>query len=67
MGQVKNMLWDQAEDFLDDLEKKIKNGMRPWEAMELVNKSDVAFELVGFNDTDEVEDYLSDIDYEYNC
>jgi len=67
MGQVKNMLWDQAEDFLDDLEKKVKNGMRPKEAMELVNKSDVAFELIGFNDPDEVEDYLSDIDYEYNC
>ena len=67
MGQVKNMLWDQAEDFLDDLESKIKKGMRVSEAMELVNKSDVAFELIGFNDTDEVEDYLSDIDYEYNC
>ena len=67
MGAVKNYLWDQAEDFLDDLESKIKNGMRVPEAMKLVNKADIAFDLIGFNDIDEVEDYLSDIDYEYNC
>ena len=67
MGKVKNWLWDQAEDFLDDLETKIKNGMRVPEAMKLVNKADIAFDLIGFNDIDEVEDYLSDIDYEYNC
>tara|TARA_Y100001937_G_C7082752_1_gene313838 strand:- start:515 stop:736 length:222 start_codon:yes stop_codon:yes gene_type:complete len=67
MGAVKNYLWDQAEDFLDDLVSKIKKGMRVPEAMKLVNKADIAFDLIGFNDTDEVEDYLSDIDYEYNC
>tara|TARA_Y100000114_G_scaffold130936_1_gene128932 strand:- start:28 stop:231 length:204 start_codon:yes stop_codon:yes gene_type:complete len=67
MGKVKNWLWDQAEDFLNDLETKIKNGMRVPEAMKLVNKADIAFDLIGFNDLDEVEYYLSDIDYEYNC
>jgi hypothetical protein len=41
--------------------------MRVPEAMEIVKKSDIAFDLIGFNDLDEVEYYLSDIDYEYNC
>ena len=67
MGRVKDWLWDQAEDFLNDLESKIKQGMRVPEAMEIVKKSDIAFDLIGFNDLDEVEYYLSDIDYEYNC
>ena len=67
MGRVKDWLWDQAEDFLNDLESKIKKGMRVPEAMEIVKKSDIAFDLIGFNDLDEVEYYLSDIDYEYNC
>ena len=67
MGRVKDWLWDLAEDFLNDLESKIKKGMRVPEAMEIVKKSDIAFDLIGFNDLDEVEYYLSDIDYEYNC
>jgi|TARA_Y100000289_G_C3910651_1_gene144460 hypothetical protein len=68
MGAVKNMLWDQAEDFLDDLVLKIKHqGMRVPEAMKIAMGSDIAFDLIGFQDFDELEDYLSDIDYEFNC
>ena len=66
MGAVKNMLWDQAEDFLDDLVLKIKHqGMRVPEAMKIAMGSDIAFDLIGFQDWNDLEDYLSDI--EENC
>ena len=68
MGQVKNWLWDQAEDFLFGIEKKVKSGvLSVADAMVKCKEADIAWDLIGFNDVDEVEDYLSDIDYEYNC
>ena len=66
MGAVKNMLWDQAEDFLDDLVLKIKHqGLKVSEAMKIAMGSDIAFDLIGFQDWNDLEDYLSDI--EENC
>ena len=66
MGAVKNMLWDQAEDFLDDLVLKIKHqGLKVSDAMKIAMGSDIAFDLIGFQDWNDLEDYLSDI--EENC
>ena len=62
MGKVKNWLWDQAEDFLSDIENKIKSGvLSVADAVEKCKNADIAFDLIGFNDIDEVEIYLSDV------
>ena len=62
MGAVKNYLWDQAEDFLSDIESKIKSGvLSVADAVEKCKNADIAFDLIGFNDIDEVEIYLSDV------
>ena len=62
MGKVKNWLWDQAEDFLSDIESKIKSGvLSVADAVEKCKNADIAFDLIGFNDIDEVEYYLKDV------
>ena len=62
MGAVKNWLWDQAEDFLSDIENKIKSGvLSVADAVEKCKNADIAFDLIGFNDIDEVEYYLKDV------
>ena len=62
MGAVKNYLWDQAEDFLSDIENKIKSGiLSVADAVEKCKNVDIAFDLIGFNDIDEVEYYLNDV------
>jgi|TARA_Y100000114_G_scaffold122677_1_gene118031 hypothetical protein len=62
MGAVKNWLWDQAEDFLSDIENKIKSGvLSVADAVEKCKNADIAFDLIGFNDIDEVEYYLNDV------
>ena len=62
MGKVKNWLWDQAEDFLSDIENKIKSGiLSVADAVEKCKNADIAFDLIGFNDIDEVEYYLKDV------
>ena len=62
MGKVKNYLWDQAEDFLSDIENKIKSGvLSVADAVEKCKNADIAFDLIGFNDIDEVEYYLNDV------
>ena len=62
MGAVKNYLWDQAEDFLSDIENKIKSGiLSVADAVEKCKIADIAFDLIGFNDIDEVEYYLNDV------
>ena len=62
MGKVKNWLWDQAEDFLSDIENKIKSGvLSVADAVEKCKNADIAFDLIGFNDIDEVEYYLNDV------
>ena len=62
MGAVKNWLWDQAEDFLSDIENKIKSGvLSVADAVEKFKNADIDFDLIGFNDIDEVEYYLNDV------
>ena len=59
MGKVKQWAQDNAENFLDQLEKQIKDGTQTIEsAMLLVNSTDIMWDLIGFNHVDEVEDYL---------
>ena len=59
MGKVKQWAQDNAENFLDQLEKQIKDGTQTIEsAMLLVNSTDIMWDLIGFNHVDEVEEYL---------
>ena len=61
MGKVKQWAQDNAENFLSQLEKQIKDGTQTIEsAMLLVNSADIMWDLIGFNHVDEVEDYLSE-------
>tara|TARA_B100001996_G_C18355214_1_gene475600 strand:+ start:153 stop:353 length:201 start_codon:yes stop_codon:yes gene_type:complete len=62
MGKVKNWAWDNAENFLSNLESQIKSGSQTIEsAMLLVKSADIAWNLIGFNHIDEVEEYLENI------
>jgi hypothetical protein len=62
MGKVKNWAWDNAENFLSNLESQIKSGAQTvTSAMLLVNSTDIAWDLIGFNHIDEVKEYLEDI------
>ena len=62
MGKVKNWAWDNAENFLSNLESQIKSGAQTiTSAMLLVNSADIAWDLIGFNHIDEVKEYLEDI------
>ena len=68
MGKVKQWAEDNAENFLSQLEKQIKDGTQTVaSAMLLVKSADIMWDLIGFRSVDDVEDYLSDIDYEHNC
>ena len=59
MGKVKQWAQDNAENFLSQLEKQIKDGTQTVEsAMLLVKSADIMWDLIGFNHVDEVEDYL---------
>jgi len=63
MGKVKNWAWDNAENFLSNLESQIKSGTQTvTSAMLLVNSADIAWDLIGFNHIDEVKEYLEDIE-----
>ena len=62
MGKVKNWAMDNAENFLSNLENQIKLGGQTVEsAMLLVKSADIAWNLIGFNHIDEVEEYLENI------
>ena len=62
MGKVKNWAMDNAENFLSNLENQIKLGAQTVEsAMLLVKSADIAWDLIGFNHIDEVEEYLENI------
>ena len=61
MGKVKQWAQDNAENFLSQLEKQIKDGTQTVEsAMLLVKSADIMWDLIGFNHVDEVEDYLQE-------
>ena len=61
MGKVKQWAQDNAENFLDQLVKQVKDGTQTVaSAMLLVNSADIMWDLIGFNHVDEVEDYLSE-------
>ena len=61
MSKVKQWAQDNAENFLSQLEKQIKDGTQTVEsAMLLVKSADIMWDLIGFNHVDEVEDYLSE-------
>ena len=62
MGKVKNWAMENAENFLSNLESQIKSGAQTvTSAMLLVKSADIAWDLIGFNDINEVEEYLEDI------
>ena len=62
MGKVKNWAMENAENFLSNLENQIKLGAQTVEsAMLLVKSADIAWNLIGFNHIDEVEEYLENI------
>ena len=62
MGKVKQWAMDNAENFLSNLESQIKSGSQTvTSAMLLVKSTDIAWDLIGFNDINEVEEYLEDI------
>jgi len=62
MGKVKNWAWDNAEKFLDNLETQVKDGTQTVaSAMLLVKSADIMWDLIGFNDVDEVEEYLEGV------
>ena len=62
MGKVKQWSMDNAENFLSNLESQIKSGSQTvTSAMLLVKSADIAWDLIGFNDINEVEEYLEDI------
>ena len=62
MGKVKQWAMDNAENFLSNLESQIKSGAQTvTSAMLLVKSADIAWDLIGFNDINEVEEYLEDI------
>ena len=62
MGKVKQWAMDNAENFLSNLENQIKSGSQTvTSAMLLVKSADIAWDLIGFNDINEVEEYLEDI------
>ena len=53
---------DTAENFLSNLERQIKSGAQTvTSAMLLVKSADIAWNLIGFNHIDEVEEYLEEI------
>ena len=62
MGKVKQWAMDNAENFLSNLESQIKSGSQTvTSAMLLVKSADIAWDLIGFNDINEVEEYLEDV------
>ena len=62
MGKVKQWAMDNAENVLSNLENQIKLGAQTVEsAMLLVKSADIAWNLIGFNHIDEVEEYLENI------
>ena len=62
MGKVKQWAMNNAENFLSNLESQIKSGSQTvTSAMLLVKSADIAWDLIGFNDINEVEEYLEDI------
>ena len=61
MGKVKAWAQDNAENFLENLEKQIKEGHQTVEsAMLLVKSADIMWDLIGFRSVDDVEDYLQE-------
>ena len=62
MGRVKQWAMDNAEKFLSNLENQVLRGHQTIEsAMLLVKSADIAWDLIGFNHIDEVEEYLEDV------
>ncbi len=62
MGRVKQWAMDNAEKFLSNLENQVLTGKQTIEsAMLLVKSADIAWDLIGFNTIDEVEEYLEDV------
>jgi len=61
MSKVKNWLWDEAENFVDQVVAKIKSNMITLEqGVEEIkaNKNNYALELIGIEDEYQIDDYL---------
>ena len=62
MGKVKQWAMDNAENFLSNLESQIESGAQTVQsALLLCECADIAWDLIGFNHIDEVQEYLEDI------
>ena len=61
MGKVKNMAWDEAENYLDKLIKQIKNKtMTIAEAVaDAKSQTYMNFDLVGIHSWDDLEECLT--------
>jgi len=61
MSKVKNWLWDEAENFVDQVVAKIKSNVITLEqGVEEIkaNKNNYALELIGIEDEYQIDDYL---------
>jgi len=61
MSKVKNWLWDEAENFVDNVIAKIKSGqITQDQGSEIIkqNTGNYALELVGIESDDQVDDFL---------
>ena len=60
MGKVKNMAWDEAENYLDKLIKQIKNKTMTIEQAIADAKSQLYLnlDLVGIHRSDDLEEFL---------
>jgi len=59
MGKVKNMAWDQATDFLGEVESKLKEGeMTKETALTKLKNANVNLSLEGIHNADDAEEWI---------
>ena len=62
MGKVKNMAWDSASKFLDNIQTDIEKGiLTKSEALAKMQNSDEALYLEGINNADDAEEFVDSI------
>ncbi len=59
MGQVKNMVWDKAVEFLSKVEDEITTGtITKEEAIKKLNETNYNIAMEGINSSDDVEEWV---------
>ena len=62
MGKVKNMAWDSASKFLENIQLDIEKGiLTKSEALAKMQNSDEALYLEGINNADDAEEFVDSI------